>query len=90
MHSRINQLDSLVSEPGHSRTGSTEKHQQEHRAVKKEIVTSVEHHTVEQVDDDVPEYGAEMVYSDSAVVAGYEEGDGNVSFSIDRLGCYNS
>jgi hypothetical protein len=34
------------------------------KVVKEEIFTTVEHHTVEQVDDDVPDYGAEMVYSD--------------------------
>ena len=82
MQPRTDQLVTLVSEPGSSMQGS-EPHQQEHRAVKKDIVMAVEHQTVEQVDDDVPDYnGAEMVYSDSAVVAGYEERDGNVSFSF--------
>ena len=56
------------------------------RAVKNEIAMTVEHNAVLQVDVDVPDYEAEMVYSDSAVVAGYEEGDGNVSFSLNRRG----
>jgi hypothetical protein len=72
MQSRANHLDTLVSEPGHSMQGPTEPQQQEHREVKKEMSMTVEHHTVEQDDDDVPDYGAQMVCSDSAVVAGYE------------------
>jgi len=80
---RTNEPDTLVSKPGHSMQElSTEQHQQEHRAVKKEIAMPDEHHTVEQVDDDIPDYGAEMVYSDSAVVAGYEEGGGNVGWKL--------
>jgi len=69
---RTNALDTLLSKPGHSTQGPTEQYQQKNRPVKNEIAM-VEHHTVEQVDDDVPDYGAEIVYSDSAVVAGYEE-----------------
>jgi len=81
VQSGTNALDTALSKPGQSQQGPTELYRQENSPVKNEIAM-VEHQTVEQVDDDVPDYGAEMVYSDSTVVAGYEESHGNVGWDL--------